>query len=239
MHGNPDGGTKWNWVCDHLLLCACRCTCTTTCIRMRGRLRPHVRMCVHIYMCARALYFPREQVHRPTSTTEENYWFSFTHGECPVFHEGCEKSTPVAWHGPLALYSCEKTTAPGQWAFCVIQKLWVPKRNVWTGRKIKISSEFLQFLSIFFSFFFSSQDFPRFYYIFHFLFYYPYFTYFLFILFVYVTFSEKVFVSVTRRFITHIVHISMSTSLKENKSILINTRSRFLWIVFYILTNCK
>lgn len=50
MHGNPDG-TKWNWVCDPPRSCAC----------VRAR-----------------LYFPREQVHRPT---EENYWFSFTRGE--------------------------------------------------------------------------------------------------------------------------------------------------------------
>lgn len=60
MHGNPDGGTKWNWVCDPLRP---PCACPSVCARARNT--------------GASAY----------GTTEENYWFSFTPAEsCPVFH---------------------------------------------------------------------------------------------------------------------------------------------------------
>lgn len=63
MHGNPGGGTKWNWVCDpHRLSCACPSVCPTR---------------VRVYVLPSRLLPPRAgtQVHRPTALRKKTIDF--------------------------------------------------------------------------------------------------------------------------------------------------------------------
>lgn len=57
MHGNPGGGTKWNWVCDPL----------------------RAFVCVPVRVARAPVLSPRGNTGTSVyGTTEENYWFSFT-----------------------------------------------------------------------------------------------------------------------------------------------------------------